>query len=58
LTAPALEFSPSQQQVPPSGADAGEIPMTLTEITGWLGALGALAVFVYLGYALLRPEQF
>ena len=25
--------------------------MTLTEITGWLGALGALAVFVYLGYA-------
>lgn len=29
--------------------------MTLTEITGWLGAL---AVFVYLGYALLRPEQF
>ncbi|MDR0226934.1 MAG: potassium-transporting ATPase subunit F [Burkholderiaceae bacterium] len=32
--------------------------MTLTEITNWLGALGALAVFVYLGYALLRPEQF
>lgn len=32
--------------------------MTLTEITVWLGALGALAVFVYLGYALLRPEQF
>lgn len=32
--------------------------MTLTEITGWLDALGALAVFVYLGYALLRPEQF
>lgn len=32
--------------------------MTLTEITRWLGALGALALFVYLGYALLRPEQF
>lgn len=32
--------------------------MTLTEITGWLGALGALALFVYLGYALLRPERF
>lgn len=32
--------------------------MTLTEITGWLGALGALALFAYLGYALLRPEQF
>lgn len=32
--------------------------MTLSEITGWLGALGALGLFVYLGYALLRPEQF
>ena len=35
--------------------------MTLPEITGGRaarGALGALAVFVYLGYALLRPEQF
>jgi K+-transporting ATPase KdpF subunit len=32
--------------------------MTLTELIGWLGALGALALFVYLGYALLRPELF
>ena len=35
--------------------------MTLTEITGWLGALGARGArggFFYLGYALLRPEQF
>jgi K+-transporting ATPase KdpF subunit len=58
LTDPVLEFYPLQQQATPHGADTGEIPMTLTEITNWLGALGALAVFVYLGYALLRPEQF
>lgn len=32
--------------------------MTFSEFNGWLGALGALALFVYLGYALLRPEQF
>ncbi|MCC7483615.1 MAG: K(+)-transporting ATPase subunit F [Burkholderiales bacterium] len=24
----------------------------------WLAAAGALGLFVYLGYALLRPEQF
>lgn len=40
------------------GADAGAIPMTLSEFNGWLGALGALLLFVYLGHALLRPERF
>ena len=24
----------------------------------WLAAVGVLSLFVYLGYALLRPEQF
>ncbi|WP_280191284.1 K(+)-transporting ATPase subunit F [Delftia sp. PS-11] len=32
--------------------------MTFSELNGWLGALGALALFVYLGYALLHPERF
>ncbi|WP_027014173.1 K(+)-transporting ATPase subunit F [Comamonas composti] len=32
--------------------------MTLSEIALWLGGLGALLLFVYLGYALLRPERF
>lgn len=32
--------------------------MNSLDIIYWLAAAGALAVFVYLGYALLRPERF
>ena len=32
--------------------------MTFSELNGWLGALGALVLFVYLGHALLHPERF
>lgn len=32
--------------------------MTSLSLIHWLAAGGALALFVYLGYALLRPGQF
>ncbi len=32
--------------------------MTGLALLHWLAAGGACALFVYLGYALLRPEQF
>lgn len=32
--------------------------MSGLEIFCWLAAIGTLGLFVYLGYALLRPEQF
>lgn len=32
--------------------------MTSLTLIYWLAGAGALGLFVYLGYALLRPEQF
>ena len=32
--------------------------MTSLSLIYWLAGAGALGLFVYLGYALLRPEQF
>lgn len=32
--------------------------MSALVLIQWLAGLGALALFAYLGYALLRPERF
>ena len=39
-----------------SGCDVGA-PMSALVLIQWLAGLGALALFAYLGYALLRPHD-